>query len=108
MLRAFDKTATITRLVNTPDGAGGWLPATPTTSTSVCRLAPHKSALSEELEASLVQGKGIWDITFPALTDIRYADRVTIDEQGYEVISRYAPKSRETARVMLCVERDAV
>jgi hypothetical protein len=101
----FDLTATITRLVSSEDGAGGQLPATPTTSTSACRLAPHKSALSEEVEAAMIQGKALWDITFPALTDVRYQDRIAIGGQEYEVISRYGPKSRETARMVLCVER---
>lgn len=101
----FDLTATITRLVSSDDSAGGQLPSTPTTSTSPCRLAPHRSALSEEVEAALIQGKSLWDITFPALTDVRYQDRITISGQEYEVISRYAPKSRETARTVLCVER---
>lgn len=101
----FDLMATITRLVSVDDGAGGQLPATPVTTESPCRLAPHKAADGEELEASAIQGKGLWDITFPALTDVRYQDQITIEGQGYEVISRYAPRSRETARVVLCVER---
>ncbi len=108
--RSFDLTATVTRLVFADDGAGGQLPGTPTTFTSPCRIAGHKSALGEQIVAGAMQGAGLWDITFPALTDIRLEDRVTIvhsstDTRSYEVINAYAPKSRETARQVLAVER---
>lgn len=103
--KRFDLTATITRSTGTDDGAGGTLPGSPTTFTSPCCRAPHKASDRENMVAGNIQGSGVWDITFPALTDIRDADRITIDGQGYEVISHYAPKSRETARMVLCVER---
>lgn len=103
--RRFDLTATITRPSVTDDGAGGTLPGTTTTFTSLCCRAPHKAADGEAVVAGNIQGTGLWDITFPALTDVRGADQITIDGQGYEVISHYAPKSRETARMVLCVER---
>ena len=108
--RSFDLTATVTRLVFSDDGAGGQLPGTPTTFTSACRISGHKSALGEQIVAGAMQGAGLWDITFPALTDIRLEDRVTIvhsptDTRSYEVINAYAPKSRETARQVLAVQR---
>jgi len=108
--RSFDLTATVTRLVFSDDGAGGQLPATPTTFTSACRISGHKSALGEQMVGGALQGAGLFDATFPALTDIRLADRFTVvfsatETKSYEVISAYSPKSRETARVVLCVER---
>jgi len=108
--RSFDLTATVTRLVFADDGAGGQLPGTPTTFTSPCRISGHKSALGEQMVGGALQGAGLWDITFPALTDIRLEDRVTIvhsstDTRSYEVMNMSAPKSRETARQVLAVER---
>ena len=108
--RSFDLTATVTRLVMTDDGAGGQLPGTPTTFTSPCRIAGHKSALGEQIVAGAMQGAGLFDVTFPALTDVRLEDRITIvfsptDTRNFEVINAYAPKSRETARQVLCVQR---
>lgn len=108
--RTFDLTATITRLVEVDDGAGGTLPGTPTTFTSPCRVSGHKSAIGEQIVAGAMQGAGLFDITFPALTDIRLEDRITIvfsatDTRNFEVINAYAPKSRETARQVLCVLR---
>lgn len=101
----FDLTATVTRPVTTDDGEGGRAPAPPVTFTVPCCVAPRKSAVGEEVEAAKIQGKGLWDITFPALTDVRLTDRLTINGRGYEVINQSAPKSRETARVILAVER---
>ena len=108
--RSFDLTATVTRLVMVDDGAGGQLPGTPTTFTSPCRISGHKSALGEQIVAGAMQGAGLFDITFPALTDIRLEDRITIvfsgtETKSYEVINAYSPKSRETARQVLAVER---
>lgn len=103
--RTFDLTATITRPTTIDDGGGGTLPGPDVITTSPCRLSPHKAADREAIVAGAVQGVGLWDITFPALTDVGFADRITIGAQGYEVISRYGPKSRETARVVLCVQR---
>lgn len=101
----FDLTATVSRPNGTTDNAGGALPSAPTTFDSACCRTPHKSALGEEVEAGAIQGKGLWDITFPALTDARLQDQITIGSQSYEVVKLDAPKSRETARVVLCVER---
>lgn len=108
--RTFDLTATVTRLVFVDDGGGGQLPGTPTTFTSPCRVSGHKSALGEQIVGGAMQGAGIWDIAFPALTDVRLEDRITVvfsatDTRHYEVINAYAPKSRETARQVLAVER---
>jgi hypothetical protein len=102
----FDLTATITRPSGgTDDGAGGRLPTSPATSTSPCRLAPHRGEKGEEVVAGAIQGMNQWDITFPALTDVQSKDRITIGTKSYEVISLRAPSSRETARTVLCVER---
>ena len=101
----FDLTATISRPGGTDDGEGGTLPGAPTTSTSPCCRIPHKAADREEVIAAQIQGRSVWDISFPALTDVQLQDRITIGDTSYEVISLYGPKSRETARVALCVGR---
>ena len=108
--RSFDLTATVTRLVMVDDGAGGQLPGTPTTFTSPCRISGHKSALGEQIVGGAMQAAGLFDVTFPALTDVRLEDRITIvfsgtETKSYEVINAYSPKSRETARQVLAVER---
>jgi hypothetical protein len=108
--RTFDLTATITRLVMIDDGGGGQLPGEPVEFTSPCRISGHKSAVGEQIVGGAMQGAGLWDITFPALTDIRLEDRITIvfsatDTRSYEVINAYAPKSRETARQVLAIQR---
>jgi hypothetical protein len=105
--RRFDLVATIERPNGTDDGAGGLLPAAPTTFTSPCCRAPRNSAVGERVEAAKIQGQTVWEITFPALTDVRLEDRIRIEGVGYEVIANFGPKSRETARMVLCVQRSS-
>lgn len=107
-LMRFDLTATIERPGGTEDSSGGFLPGSPTTFTSPCCITPHRAAQQETLVGAELQGQALWDISFPALTDIKQTDQITVDGQGYEVVSLQAPKSRETARVVLCVERGFV
>ena len=101
----FDKTATVTRAVYVDDGEGGTLPGTPITFTSPCRLSPNKTADSEAVIAGAIDTTGMWEITFPALTDIRASDDITVDGKSFEIARVYGPKSRETARVVLAVEK---
>lgn len=101
----FDLTATVSHPNYTDDGAGGRLPAAPTTFTVPCRRASHRSTEGETIVAERVQGRELWDITFPAGTDIRQESIITIGSQGYEVVSKRGPRSWETALVVLCVER---
>jgi hypothetical protein len=103
--RTFDELATITRLVWIDDGAGGQYPGTPVTISVPCRLSGHVSAAGEQVVGGALVGGSLWDITFPALTEILLSDRIEIDGTMYEVVNAYAPKSRETARVILAVKR---
>ena len=108
--RTFDLTAMITREVMVDDGAGGELPGTPETYTFPCRISEHKSASGERVVAGAIEGASLFDITVPALTDIRLGDDITIvfsatDTRHYEVMNMSAPKSRETARVVLAQQR---
>lgn len=103
----FDKTATVTRATWIDDGAGGTLPGTPVTFAVACRLSPNKTADSEAVLAGAIDTTGMWEITFPALTDIRADDDITVDGKSFEIARVYGPKSRETARVVLAVERGA-
>jgi hypothetical protein len=103
----FDKTATITRAVYVDDGAGGTVPGTPITFTSSCRLSPNKTADSEAVLAGRIDTTGMWEITFPALTDIRASDDITVGSQQFEIARVYGPKSRESARMVLAIEKAA-
>lgn len=108
--KSFDLTATILREVMIDDGGGGTYPGDPITIATPCRISEHKSAAGEVVVAGVLQGANLFDLTFPALTDIRLADRVTIvfsatETRSYEVLNMSAPKSRETARVVLVQER---
>lgn len=108
--RTFDLQAVITRQVWIDDGAGGTYPGDPVLINVACRISEHKSAAGEQLVAGALVGQSLFDVTFPAGTDVRLADRFSItfsggDTRSYEVLNMSAPKSRETARVVLCQER---
>lgn len=110
--RTFDLTATVTREVLIDDGGGGTYPGTSVIFQTPCRISGHKSAAGEVMVAGVLQGQSLFDITMPALTDIRLADRITIvfsatDTRTYEVLNMSAPKSRETARTVLAQERSS-
>lgn len=102
-----DLTAVITRGGGTTsDGAGGTVQTAATTvATVACRLAPAQTADREALVAGGLQAQAAWRIAVPQGTDVRRTDRLTIGTRVFEVISVYGPRSYETARVALCVER---
>ena len=102
----FDRTATIVRAgTGTDDGAGGRLDSPPLTATVPCSVRPRNSAQPEKVAGAMIQPATQFDITFPALTDVRPEDEVTIEGRTYAVVSVYGPASRETARMVLAVER---
>lgn len=102
----FDQTGVIKRKTGSDDGAGGSLPGTPTTvATVACRLGPSQTSDREEIVAAGIQSMTVWRITVPQGTDIRRTDYVEIGSRAFEVMAVYGPRTNETARVALGVER---
>ncbi len=99
----FDQVATVTRRTYTDDGAGGQTEST-STSSLPCRVAPA-SAGQRQMLAGQYAELAAWRVTFAALADVRTSDMVTVAGHSLEVIAVLGAESRETAKVVLCVER---
>lgn len=102
-LATMTETATVTRRSTVSDGAGGGV-QTETTFTLPCRRTIMRAGQGEALASGqFVQGQN-WRVTFPALSDIRQGDGLTIDGKRYEVIAVLGPKTRGTALPVYCKE----
>jgi hypothetical protein len=103
----FDQSAVIKRLPTfVSDGAGGATAGSPTTvATVACRVAPANVADTEMVAAAGVVSRQVWRVTVPQGTDVRAADWLTIGGRTLDVMAIYGPRSFETARVLVCVER---
>lgn len=88
------------------DGAGGTVTTGATTvATVACRLAPNQTSDREAIVAAGLQAQTVWRLTVPQGTDLTAKDRVEIGSRTFEVMAVYGPRTNETARVALCVER---
>jgi hypothetical protein len=86
------------------DGQGGRTAGSATSTTAPVRL----SALSgdELYSAQRVAAEAQWSATFPAFTDVRVTDTVTVLGKTLEVLWVGAPKSNEVQRKTLLKEVD--
>ncbi len=99
----FDQVATVTRRTYTDDGAGGQTEST-STSSLPCRVAPA-SAGQRQMLAGQNAELPAWRVTFAALADVRLTDRISVAGHNLEVVAVLGTESRETARVVLGVQR---
>lgn len=100
-----DQTAIVARRVYADDGAGGQT-ETSTTANLPCRVAPMQSS---NLRVAVLGGQSLeeyrWRVTFAAGADVRKGDRIGVAGHDFEVAAVLGSESRETARVVLCVDR---
>lgn len=95
---------TIVRRAWVADGLGGQTETT-TTTPAVCRIAASANMPDYQLVGGRVNEAALWRATFPAGTDVRKTDLLTIGERAFEVLGILAPSTYETARVCVCVEK---
>lgn len=100
----FDQVAVVTRRAYTDDGAGGQT-VTSTTTNLPCRVAPVNVATQAAMLGSQFAESQVWKVTFAALADVRKNDKIAVLSKSLEVQAVLGEESRETARVVLCVER---
>ena len=93
---------TIQHRALTSDGAGGWTEAW-TTTTTVCRVAPVSA--QEAVLAGQQRIVANWKLTLPAGTVVVDTDRLAVGTRTFEVVGVLGPETRESARVIWCVER---
>ncbi len=94
---------TIARRTYTDDGAGGQT-ETLALIDSTCRIVPSGNMPDYSIFAAQAVEKQLFRITFAAGTDVRKDDKIVIGALDYEVLGVLAPKTIETARVVIAVE----
>ena len=97
-------TATIYRRTYSSDGAGGQA-ETVSTSTAACRVAPSNNMPDQQAFGGVTNEAQLWRITFAYNTDVQKNDRIGVGTRTFEVVGVLAPESRETARIVIAVER---
>jgi head-tail adaptor len=98
---ALPESATITRFTFVSDGMGGQIETPAVAGTPACRVGPGKA--SERVIAGRLTVVTVFPVTFPAGTDVRSSDRITVGTRTFEVIGDGA-HALETARRVECVE----
>lgn len=68
------------------------------------RVSPSDMTPDERIIADRVQALMLWDLTFPAGSDIRAADRITVGARTFEVIAPKTRRSFEISCRVYCVE----
>lgn len=97
-------TCTITSRTRTSDGAGGST-LTEATQTVACRAEPRIANSAEtEFGGQLLTGLQ-WDFVFPYDTTVDTDDEITYQGQRFGVMTVLGPRTNETARRVICVER---
>lgn len=83
----FTVTATITRRTQVTDMAGGSIDTYPTVGTSACSFASTQITPVERENAVGVQTISFFQFSFPAGTDVRSIDRITVGSRVFEVVA---------------------
>ena len=99
----FDQVATVTRRVLTDDGSGGQTESNATFSLP-CRVAPASGMQRQMMGAQYAELQS-WKVTFAALSDVRLTDRISVAGHSIEVVAVLGTESRETALIVLGVQR---
>lgn len=97
-------TATIQRASTASDGAGGRTRTFSTVATVSCRITPDAMGAREALGNDKVKDTEPYRVAFPAGTDVRLADRVTISGLVLSVEAVRTPRSVEVERVTFCMK----
>lgn len=99
----FDQTATVTRRTYSDDDTGGQTVSNSTFSLP-CRIAPASGAQRQMLGAQYAELQA-WRVTFAAGADVQLKDKIEVAGHKVEVVGMLGAESRETARVVLGIER---
>ena len=83
----FTATATIKRRTQVSDGAGGFTDTYPTVATSACSFTATQITPVERENAIGIQTISFFQFSFPAGTDVRSADRITVGSRTFEVVA---------------------
>ena len=95
--------ASIVRRTYTSDGMGGQTETLVLTD-AMCRIVPSANMPDYSIFAAQAVEKQLFRVTFAAGTDIRKDDQIITLGQTLEVLGILAPKTVETARVVIAVE----
>jgi hypothetical protein len=96
----FPTTGSVLRVTGTSDGAGGRSTSWASIYSGPCRIAPAKKEVAETEQGDRLRDAMVFRISFPAGTDVTYADRVQISGRTYTVNAVREPHSLETERVV--------
>lgn len=96
------ESASIERLDEVSDGAGGWTEAYSVVGTSIVRRTDLKAISRTEGEiAARSASPAPVRLSFPVGTDVRLEDRITIDSQVYEVTYLVPETEEELTRAVI-------
>lgn len=97
-------TAAIKRRSAGSDGLGGRAETYATAATVACRIAPVSTDVIEKEVGSRLRSDVVWRVAFPAGTDVRSTDRLTISGATYAVEAVRDGRSVEVERVAYCAK----
>lgn len=103
LLAIMDKSALIERPSTTPDTIGTATKSYSTVATSPCLVGQPSAGQLQEY-ASKLGSQAAWQIKFPAGTDVRVQDQLTIDGQLMIVQADLSPNSYEFTKRVLASE----
>lgn len=102
VLTILPSSAAVKRRTGTNDGLGGRADTYGTVATVVCRITPTTTDVIEKEIGSRLRSDVMWRVAFPAGTDIRSTDRLTIGTATYAVEAVRDGRSVEVERVVYC------
>jgi head-tail adaptor len=100
-------TAQIQRATATSDGAGGRSRSFSTVATVACRITPDAMGAREALGNDKIKDTEPYRVAFPAGTDVRLSDRVSVGGLVLSVEAVRQPRSVEVERVTFCMRAAA-
>jgi len=102
--RSLSLTATIRHPVQVSDNAGGFTTTYVNVSNVPCGIEPTGSGSAREIFlGQQIQGEVAYNISLPALTDVKPTDIIIIGARTFEVLGRLQP-ALEILRVAICKE----
>jgi hypothetical protein len=99
------ETASVYRAAETTDSAGGFTIVESLAATLACRIDPPGKNVQLELYASQIGNRTAHVLNFPAGSDVRIGDRLTINGVDYEALGILA-QSWEITRQVVAAARD--
>lgn len=98
--KTFNTTATVTRLVSTPDNTGGQSTSYVTVGTFPCQFYRQGTTPRERENAVQVQVSVLWIFVFAYGTELMNTDIITCNGRTFEVVSAATGSMEVAARVL--------